>query len=162
MSSLQSTPIAYAVVAKDDEYTNPMSVEMDAPNANQVSAEFRHIPEARDLVWNDTYFEDDDDVVAVFDLNYEDMENYYTAVGWVVFGTTLLIPTVFWAGFFLGVPCLLRPNVQWNVRSQHVAITRDGIRIVRERRPTCWGLPCTDAGKSSRTVRNLHIQPLGS
>jgi hypothetical protein len=159
-----STPIAYAVVAKDDDNDNHhhhhhydsammMAVEMDAPNATQVAAEFRHIPEARHLSWTDTYFEDDDDVVAVFDLDYDNMENYYTAIGWVGYGATLVCPSFFWTGFLLGVPCLLRPNVQWHVRSQHVAITRDGIRVVRERRPTCWGLPCTDAGKSSRTVR---------
>jgi len=49
-------------------------------------------------------------------------------------------------------PCYLRKNVRWNVQSQHVAVTRDGIRFVREKRPTCWGWQCTDSGKSSKTV----------
>jgi hypothetical protein len=152
--SASSHPIAYAVVDKDVfEDRAVTTVEMDSPFACQVSDEFQHIPEARNLAWLDRYFEDDDDVVAAFDLDYELTENYYTSLGWLGYASTLLCPGVFWTGFLLGVPCFLRPNVEWYVRSQHVAITRDGIRIVRERRPTCWGTPCTDAGKSSRTVR---------
>lgn len=49
-------------------------------------------------------------------------------------------------------PCYLRKNVRWNVTSQHVAVTRDGIRFVRDKRQACWGMPCTDSGKSSKTV----------
>lgn len=152
MSHPHNPPIAYAVVAKGDD-DSAMAIEMDAPNATQVSEEFHHIPEARNLSWMDTYFEEDDDIVAVFDLDYENMENYYTSLGWIAYGSTILCSGLFWTGCFLGVPCLLGRNVEWHVRSQHVAITKDGIRIVKERRPTCWGMPCTDAGKSSRTVR---------
>merc|ERR1711976_900066 len=49
-------------------------------------------------------------------------------------------------------PCYLRRNVEWSTRAQHVAITQDGIKFVRDRRPTCWGLPCTDKGKTSKTI----------
>lgn len=35
---------------------------------------------------------------------------------------------------------------------QPVAVTRDGIRFVRDRRQACWGMPCTDQGRSSKTV----------
>ena len=103
----------------------------------------------------DEYFDDDndDDIVAVFDLNYQDMENYYSKLGWACYGTTLLCPNVFWFLTVFGVPCFLNQNVSWNVRAQHVAITRNGIKFVKERRPTCWGMNCTDAGKMSKTVR---------
>ena len=129
----------------------PSAGALDRPT-HTVSSEFTFIPEARDLSWQDDFFDDDPDVVAVFDLDYEAMESFYTNVGWVCIGATILYAPLFVAATLGLAPCYLRKNVEWNVNSQHVAVTRDGIRFVRERRPTCWGLSCTDAGKSSKTV----------
>lgn len=124
---------------------------LDQPT-NVISNEFSSIPEARNLTWCDDFFEDDEDVVAVFDFDYEAMESFYTNVGWVWMGATLLYTPIFVASMIGLAPCYLRKNVAWNVKSQHVAVTRDGIRFVRDRRQTCWGWPCTDAGKNSKTV----------
>ena len=128
----------------------PSTIALDRPT-NSVSSEFSTIPEARELTWEDTFFEDDD-VVAAFDFDYEAMENFYTNVGWVWLGATILYSPLFTTAMLGLAPCYLRRNVNWSVNAQHVAITRDGIRFVRDRRRTCWGLPCTDAGKSSKTV----------
>jgi TAZ zinc finger len=128
----------------------PSSTGLDRPT-HTVSNEFSSIPEARDLIWEDDFFEDED-VVAVFDMDYETMESFYTKVGSVWLGATILYSPLFSAAMLGLAPCYLRKNVQWCVNAQHVAITRDGIRFVRDRRPTCWGLPCTDAGKSSKTI----------
>lgn len=141
-------PTAYAVVPNEDD--KPV-LELDQPASHR--SDYQHIPEARDLTWNDDYFESESDIVAVFDLDYEQMETYYESLSWIGYGATCLVPNCFWCATLLGTPCYLRRNVQWSVRSQHVAITRDGVRFVKERRPTCWGLPFSDAGKMSRTVR---------
>jgi hypothetical protein len=93
-----------------------------------------------------TFFDNDEDVIAVFDFDYRKMELLYTAVGCTVFGLTLLPPLWFFLVLAL-VPCFLTRNVSWEARCQHVAITRDGIKYVRDRHQTCWGLPCTDQGK---------------
>ena len=130
-------------------------VELDQPAVahHRVRGAYQHIPEARDLTWSDDYFdEQDEDIVAVFDLDYDQMETYYSNVSWVAYGSTLLCPNIFWFLTVFGTPCFLRRNVEWSVRSQHVAVTRDGVRFVKERRPTCWGMPCSDAGKVSKTV----------
>eukprot|EP00913_Durusdinium_trenchii_P029232 g27401.t1 len=62
--------------------------------------------------------------------------------------------------YFQNEPNLIAPfdfdyapqNVEWDTRSQHVALTIDGIRFVKERRKTCCGLSCTDQGRESKTV----------
>ena len=151
-------PNAYAVVPGADSNTKPVPTAFvhaefhDEPALHR--SEFPHIPEARDLTWRDEFFDDESDgVVAVFDLDYEPMESYYERLSWVGYGATCIFPSFFWCLTALGAPCYLRRNVQWAVRAQHVAITRDGVRFVKERRPTCWGLPCSDAGKMSKTVR---------
>jgi hypothetical protein len=115
------------------------------------------IPEARGLTWTDTFFDEEEDtdqeIVAVFDFDYVGMERYYTQVGWVMLGSSLVIyPPIFALAMIGLVPCCLNQNVQWDVQSQHVAVTRDGIRFVKAKRRSCWGLSCTDRGKKSQTV----------
>jgi len=162
-------PNAYAVVpaGEDDRNNNSNKpttafvqaepVELDQPASNNNRSDYQHIPEARDLTWNDDYFENESDIVAVFDLDYDQMETYYESLSWIGYGATCIVPNFFWCATLLGTPCYLRRNVQWSVRSQHVAITRDGVRFVKERRPTCWGMPCSDAGKMSKTVRGCQL-----
>lgn len=123
---------------------------------------YGHLPEAASLSWQDDYFDDDDnveeDIVAVFDLDYDEMERYWEKVSWTSLGASLLIlPHLAWIAVLGLAPCYLRQNVRWSIRAQHVAITRDGIRFVRERRPTCWGSACTDAGRTTKTIPFDHI-----
>lgn len=117
-----------------------------------VSAEYADIAETQGLMWQDDFFDDDDDVVAAFDFDYENMESFYSNISWCWFGLSIFYTPVFTACLVGLAPCYLKRNVQWSVKSQHIAITKDGIRFVRDKRPTCWGMPCTDAGKSSKTV----------
>jgi hypothetical protein len=160
-----TTPLvasAYAVLPKEDSDTNvsatttATAVELDRPAFRTVNPRYAHIPEARGLSWADDFFDnvcDEEDIVAVFDLDYESMESYYTSLGWTCLGATLFFPSIFSVALVGLVPCYLGKNVQWNVRSQHVAITRDGVRFVHDKHSTCWGFPFSDAGKSSKTVR---------
>jgi len=110
--------------------------------------------EARNKSWNDDFFdlEESSEIIAVFDFDYATMEDFNTKVGVASLAAFFLYPPVFGLAVLGCAPCFLRRNVEWSARSQHVALTRDGIRFVRDRRPTCWGLPCTDAGRSSKTV----------
>ena len=119
---------------------------MNVPNAD--------LQEFQNLTWEDTFFDDEDDIIAVFDFDYEAMENFNTSVGWVVLGATIIYTPLLLIALAGLAPCYLRKNQEWSARSQHVAITRDGIRFVRDKRPSCWGLPCTDQGKTSKTGRS--------
>jgi hypothetical protein len=132
-------------------YVEASKLDLNRP-LHTVSPEFADLPEAQGLTWHDDFFAEDDDVVAVFDFDYDHMESFYTSTSWCALGLTLLYTPLFMACMVGLAPCYLKKNVQWSVQAQHVAITRDGIRFVRDRRRTCWGLPCTDAGKSSKTV----------
>ena len=110
--------------------------------------------EARNKSWNDDFFdlEESSEIIAVFDFDYATMEDFNTKVGVASLAAFFLYPPVFGLAVLSCAPCFLRRNVEWSARSQHVALTRDGIRFVRDRRKTCWGLSCTDAGRSSKTV----------
>lgn len=110
------------------------------------------ILEASRVTWEDTFFDGEDDIIAVFDFDYALMEDFQVKVGWATMLGSLFIPPLI-VGFLLALqPCFLRRRVQWDVYSQHLCITRDGIRFVRNKRKTCFGCACTDAGKSSKTI----------
>ena len=150
---------AYAVVAQDDvasshsRVVTASVVEFDRPDLRTVSAAHAHIPEAIGLVWNDDFFDNDDSIIAVFDLDYDKIVSYYKSVSWLAYIGTLFFPNCLWIGLCLGVPCHINDNVNWSVRSQHVAITRNGIVYVQDERNTLWGCPCSKASKSTITVR---------
>jgi hypothetical protein len=149
-----ATPV-YAELATSDDAVYPGNkLDLTTP-LFAVGERYHHLPEARNLTWTDTFFEDDDDIVAVFDLDYDAMESFYTSLGWVGIGLSLLLYPPLWALAALTMtPCYLRTNVQWAVRSKHVAITRDGIKFVTDRRSCGWGLACMDIGKNSKTGKS--------
>ena len=124
------------------------------PEASPSSTNLDLPPEARNKVWDDDFFdlEESSEIIAVFDFDYATMEDFNTKVGFASLAAFCLYPPIFGLAMLGCTPCFLRKNVEWSARSQHVALTRDGIRFVRDRRKTCWGLSCTDAGRSSKTV----------
>lgn len=151
----------YAAMAKapEEEYeltaalVSDPSLYLDKP-AKMVDERYSDLPEVQNLTWTDSFFDGDDDVIAVFDFDYDAMESFYTNVGWVSLGCTLLYTPLFMLSLAGLAPCYLRSNVRWNTQSQHVAVTRDGIRFVRDKRPSCWGWQCTDQGKSTKTGKD--------
>lgn len=124
------------------------------PEASSANHHLDLPPEARNKVWDDDFFdlEESSEIIAVFDFDYATMEDFNTKVGFASLAAFCLYPPIFGLAVLGCAPCFLRKNVGWSARSQHVALTRDGIRFVRDRRKTCWGLSCTDAGRSSKTV----------
>jgi len=143
---------SYTSLHKDDDDTlaTAASVALIPPTCSSS------ISPDHQLSWNDQYFHDtndDDDIVAVFDYDYDKMEEYNTSVAWLWYGLSCLYPPIGIAATLLGcAPCYLRQNVSWSARAQHVAVTRDGVRHVTDRHPSCCGLPCSDRGKVSKTV----------
>mmetsp|Transcript_24452 Transcript_24452/g.59004 ORF Transcript_24452/g.59004 Transcript_24452/m.59004 type:complete len:263 (-) Transcript_24452:223-1011(-) len=103
----------------------------------------------RALKWEDKFFDQEDGLVAVFDFDYEQIAAFRKSVGCVAM---LFPPMLIFGTLFACYPCFYRQQVDWDVYSQHVAITRDGIKYVKDRRKTGCGLSCTDRGKSSKTV----------
>ena len=142
-----------------------------------VPAEYLLLPEAQGLSWKDEFFvsemkknpsEDNDGTVAVFDFDYDKMKLFYTQIRAVSQGVAVTV-AAFYVGLLSGsvvaapllvvaiylvslAPCLLQRQVMWEVESNHLAITRDGIRFVQDRRKTCCGFPMCDQGKHSKTV----------
>jgi hypothetical protein len=130
---------------------------VDKPvHVQPLDACYANLADLHNLTWTDTFFDDDEDVIAAFDFDYDAMENFYTTVGEISIAASMIFFTpCFLASLFVLAPCYLRKNMSWSSRAQHVAITRDGIRFVRDRRPCCWGMPCTDQGKRSKTGPSL-------
>ena len=83
----------------------------------------------------------------MFDFDYSAMESFNNQVCYA----SLIFPCT-WPSVLCLFPCCIANNNTWDARSQHVALTVDGIKFVRDKRKTCWGLDCSDAGKSSKTV----------
>lgn len=97
---------------------------------------------------SDQYFSDEQGIVAAFDFDYETIEGFQKQLQWAQF---LCLPPL-WASCVCCYPCYLNQNVEWKTRAQHVALTIDGIRYVKERHQRFCGLPCSDVGKESKTV----------
>eukprot|EP00985_Skeletonema_marinoi_P009641 scaffold4491_cov130-Skeletonema_marinoi.AAC.5 len=80
-------------------------------------------------------------MVAVFDFDYEQIASFRKSAAFAA----MLFPPIFILSTLLCAPCLYQQQINWDVYSQHVAITRDGIKFVKDRRKTGCGLSCTDA-----------------
>ncbi len=148
---------------KTDIETPYSSVPVDG---KCVPTEYQFLPEANGIYWNDDFFDDEEGVVAVFDFDYDQMLSFQTPVT-AVSQIMIVGLASLYLGIFLGVygvavvvafyllslyPCLLQMQVGWEVMANHVAITRDGIRFVQDRRKSCWGFAMCDKGKHSKTV----------
>jgi hypothetical protein len=123
-----------------------------------VDPRYSYLPETKDLQWQDNFFHENDydNIIAVFDFDYQNMEVYYQKVGWCLYGSTIVCcGGLFWTGTLLGVPCYLNRNVKWNVWNQHVAFTRTGVMFVHDQRPSCWGWACTDIKQSTILVSTI-------
>jgi hypothetical protein len=104
---------------------------------------------AEGLKWEDTFFAETEGIVAVFDFDYDAIINF----DWQVTKTVWVIcPQVFIVGSLCCQPCFALPNIKWRTRAQHVAVHRDGIKFVTDRRKSLCGLSCSDQGKNSKTV----------
>mmetsp|Transcript_13815 Transcript_13815/g.18031 ORF Transcript_13815/g.18031 Transcript_13815/m.18031 type:complete len:318 (+) Transcript_13815:141-1094(+) len=147
-----------AAAAYEVTGTPVVAVELNAPAPHSTSPEHStEIPQARGLTWRDDFFEDEvdsssahQDIVAVFDFDYGKMESYYKCLSWGCVGVTSACCPSFIPWMLIGlVPCYLGKNVSWNVRAQHIAVTRTGILFVHDRRQACWGRPCWEVGKQT-------------
>jgi hypothetical protein len=162
MTKSDDVPIAsaYAVVPTNEDVelaevvqAADSRLDLNRPLGSGVSPQFADIAEARGLTWRDDFFDDEDDVVAVFDFDYDSMECHYKCLSWGALGGAAVCCPGFTFTFALFglVPCFLNKNVKWNVRAQHLAVTRDGILFVRDKRPTLWGELCS-VGKRMKTI----------
>eukprot|EP00934_Nitzschia_sp_Nitz4_P008511 Nitzschia sp. Nitz4//scaffold26_size159584//71802//72830//NITZ4_002491-RA/size159584-snap-gene-0.20-mRNA-1//1//CDS//3329545082//8501//frame0 len=158
----EANEIAWATLVSSNDMDPRLPVKT-------VDPEYSYLKEAQKLTWTDDYFDvlvdkkkkddqeqDEEGIIAVFDLDYEAMEQYYTDIGWAAFAVSIFVKPLFLAAMAGLYPCFIRKNVRWQAQAQHVAITEEGIRFVQEKRPSCWGLACTDRGKVSKTAINDH------
>lgn len=117
-------------MARIEPLIAPFDVEVPSPSAG------------------DGYFAGEPGMVAVFDFDYDVIAGFEKQLKWAQFG---FLPC-FWPSSLCCYPCFLNQNVEWNTRAQHVALTVDGIRYVKERRPAFCGMSWSDVGKESKTV----------
>jgi hypothetical protein len=69
---------------------------------------------------SDTFFEGDEDVIAVFDFDYATMEEFNVKVVWAA----MLFPPALILGALCLQPCYIRKRVQWEAYSQHLCVTK--------------------------------------
>jgi len=99
---------------------------------------------------DDTFFVDagEHGLVATYDFDYGLIESFNKQLRWAGF---ILAPPA-WLSCCFCVPCFLNKNIEWDARSQHVALTIDGIKYVRNKRKSGCGFTCQDKGKESKTI----------
>jgi hypothetical protein len=135
--------------------------------------EEKQVNKAYLVTWEDTFFDDEENLIAVFDFDYPLMEAYRVKLQWVstiarLVNDLLLVsmilrsdslPSVLFYALVALVVALdikdlvfLKKEVQWDVYTHHLCITRDGIKYVRDKHKTCFGWPCPDAGKTTQIV----------
>jgi hypothetical protein len=102
--------------------------------------------------WGDSFFDQTDGVIAVFDFDYNQIEEFQWQMTKVALLCPVLCPFTCLIPSLFCVPCFAKSNIGWAARAQHVAVHRDGIKYVRDKRKTCCGLVYTDQGKNSKTV----------
>jgi hypothetical protein len=97
----------------------------------------------------DQFFGGDQGLVSVFDFDYDTIVDFKTSLQQMQLGC---FPCLWPCACVCCYPCFLKQNVEWETRSQHVALTVDGIRYVKDKRKSMCGLSCTDKGRESKTV----------
>lgn len=134
--------------------------------------------ESNSRKWDDTFFDDDEDVIEVFDFDYPLMEEIgVKSMRPVVVSNALLIyivalyavivltiqdlwqsskPLVIYIATVVAISslefCFFRRRIHCYVYSLHLCITREGIHLVQGKRKTCYGWVCTDRCKTSKFV----------
>lgn len=130
------------------------------------------MPEAKDVYWNDDFFDDEaEGTIAVFDFDYEQMEDYTFKVAvlshlihtplialYFAWFLPLYISLIVGGVLLLYIP-LIKLQTQWQVRANHLAITQDGIRSVQDKRKSFLGFSMCDKGKHSKTVPFDKVSP---
>lgn len=102
--------------------------------------------------WEDRFFDDTDGIIAVFDFDYEKIENFQWDMTKCSLLCPLTCPFTCLIPSICCLPCFAKANIEWAARAQHVAVHRDGIKFVRDKRKAWCGLQCSDQGKNSKTV----------
>lgn len=87
----------------------------------------------------------------MFDFDYQQVASFQKTVASVsmLVGSLCLYPCL---SSLCCYPCCYQNQIDWDVYSQHIAITRDGIKYVKDTRHRHCGLACQDAGKESKTI----------
>ena len=131
-----------------------------APVAEQEIVEGTHIAGPSRPSELDPFFAGDDNVLKSYAFDYDEIVAYKHAMAWQdikkqavnPFHTLLCCPClVYSVGEFF---CFAKENMEEEVRAQHLALSRDGIRYVvdKHRARQCCGLPDLVQGKVSKTV----------
>jgi hypothetical protein len=138
-------------------------------NHSSLRDVYRTLPEASSLQWNDDFFSQEDDIIAVFDLDCAAVWVFYTfKLGTVILLTFLYFAIVFSFAlaptivFYMFMACCLliflnALQMSRYAKAQHVAITSDGVRFVVDQHHTLCGWSWTDCGKTTKTVRSCVV-----
>jgi hypothetical protein len=97
-------------------------------------------PELLDLVWNDAYFNDREDVAAVFDFDREGLRAWYISSGWCMLWIWVVCPLNFLLYLCFRMPPLSR-YAGLAAEAPHLAASRDGLVFVEESHPSVFVVP---------------------
>ena len=105
---------------------------------------------------SDDYFKKEDDILAVYDFDYEQVIDFNYRLGQRTLCCIAGIIPHCWPVLPCVVGYILSPTFLDNVvdlaEAQHVALSRDGIKYIVERHKAGLRLDCQDVGKVSKTV----------
>jgi len=109
--------------------------------------------QVKSLRWEDKFFANEEGVIAVFDIDYPKIASINESVECTVACIIMLLcPPLLVLGPLFCYPCSVHREINWDACSHHVAITRDGIKYVKDKHSKGCGLACQDKGKLFKTV----------
>jgi hypothetical protein len=114
---------------------------------------FQDLRRTLDLTWEDDFFDDfQDDIVAVFDVDYERLATFETAKGWFILCYMMfVVPHAVIPGLILCTPWSVRRNARWYAQATHVALTKTHVLKVIDKRRICWGC-CHDTRSIKKSM----------
>lgn len=127
---------------------------------------FHELRRTLDLTWEDDFFDafqddfQDDDIVAVFDVDYERLTTFETAKLWGILCTMMfVVPHVVIPGLLLCTPWSVRRNARWCAQATHVALTKTHILKVIDKHRIWWG--CCHATRTIEKSKLLSCRRQG-
>ena len=127
----KNVPAHFFVASREQHTQNSHFIFIDRDDIVTMDEDTSKMVKA--LRWEDNFFANEEGLIAVFDFDYPQVASFLKSVACtnMLVGTLCLVPCL---SSLCCYPCFFRQQIDWDVYSQHVAITRDGIKYVKDKR----------------------------
>jgi hypothetical protein len=126
---------------KSRDEVKPLRNSSSTPTEGDEDPFFNELVRILGLTWKDDFFDDfQDDIVAVFYVDYERLTVHETASMWgALCALMFVVPHFVILGLLLCTPWSVRRNARWSAQATHLALTKTHAVKVIDKHRICWG-----------------------